>query len=414
MRKFFLFLAILTGIPAASWADTLMVHPGPSGAIARAISLAKPHDVVLVDSGSYAEWDLLIEKPLRLIGRGRPVIDGESQSGILTIRADSVLVSGFEIRNVGKSYTVDLAGIRVEENRHCRIEDNVLRDTFFGIYLKRAKDARIAGNVLQSVAENEVNSGNGIHLWYCDRIEIAGNEVRGHRDGIYLEFVEYSSIVGNLSEGNLRYGLHFMFSNFDRYEGNTFRSNGTGVAVMYSKEIDMRSNYFLDNWGSASYGLLLKDITDGKLERNVFRDNTMGIYADGSNRLLIADNDFIGNGWAINIYGNCQDNKIHRNNFIGNAFDITTNSARNANSYLNNYWDQYGGYDLDRDGFGDVPHRPVKLFSYITGRIPEAIVLHRSFFVDVINLAEKVTPSLTPVDLEDTEPIMKKIDHDRR
>jgi nitrous oxidase accessory protein len=182
---------------------------------------------------------------------------------------------------------------------------------------------------------------------------------------------------------------------------------------MYSKEIDMIGNRFLDNWGSASFGLLLKDITDGLLKGNVFENNTQGIYADGSNRLRITDNDFIGNGWAMNIFGNCEDNEIHRNNFLGNAFDITTNSNRNPNSYLNNFWDQYNGYDLDRDGIGDVPYRPVRLFSYVTGRIPEAIVLHRSFFVDVINLAEKVAPSLTPVSLEDPAPRMKRILHDR-
>ena len=414
MYKIMVVILALAGLSGRIWADTLVVKPGLPDAIARTIAAAKPHDVVLVEYGHYTEWDLIIDKPLIMNGLGLPVIDGHHQSGnILTILADSVTVSGFEFRNAGKSYTIDIAGIRVEDNSACLIEDNILRDTFFGIYLKRVKNTRINGNTLFSVAENEVNSGNGIHLWYCERIEIENNRVSGHRDGIYLEFVDHSQIIENLSENNLRYGLHFMFSNYDRYESNTFRSNGTGVAVMYSKEIDMIGNRFLDNWGSASFGLLLKDITDGLLKGNVFENNTQGIYADGSNRLRITDNDFIGNGWAMNIFGNCEDNEIQRNNFLGNAFDITTNSTRNPNSYLNNFWDQYNGYDLDRDGIGDVPYRPVRLYSYVTGRIPEAIVLHRSFFVDVINLAEKVAPSLTPVSLEDPAPLMKRIAHDR-
>ena len=414
MYKNMILLLALAGLTGRIWADTLVVKPGLPDAIAQTLAAAKPYDVILVEHGHYPEWDLIIDKPLSLNGLGLPVIDGSYQSGsILTILADSVTVSGFEFRNAGKSYTIDIAGIRVEDNSACLIEDNILRDTFFGIYLKRVKNTRISGNTLFSVAENEVNSGNGIHLWYCERIEIQNNRVSGHRDGIYLEFVDHSQVKGNISENNLRYGLHFMFSNYDRYERNTFRSNGTGVAVMYSKEIDMIGNRFLDNWGSASYGLLLKDITDGLLKGNVFENNTQGIYADGSNRLRITDNDFIGNGWAMNIFGNCEDNEIHRNNFLGNAFDITTNSTRNPNSYLNNFWDQYNGYDLDRDGIGDVPYRPVRLFSYVTGRIPEAIVLHRSFFVDVINLAEKVAPSLTPVSLEDPAPLMKRIVHDR-
>lgn len=57
------------------------------------------------------------------------------------------------------------------------------------------------------------------------------------RDGIYLEFADNCEITNNQSIDNLRYGLHFMFSNDDIYRGNIFENNGAGVAVMFSKEL---------------------------------------------------------------------------------------------------------------------------------------------------------------------------------
>ena len=93
----------------------------------------------------------------------------------------------------------------------------------------------------------ETTSGNAIHLWNSKVIDIENNTVSGHRDGLYLEFVENSHIHGNISKGNLRYGLHFMFSNDNSYVQNQFLENGAGVAVMYSKRIEMTNNTFKNN-----------------------------------------------------------------------------------------------------------------------------------------------------------------------
>ena len=79
----------------------------------------------------------------------------------------------------------------------------------------------------------------------------------------------------------------------------------------------------------------------------------------------------------------------------------------NDNTFDGNYWSDYSGYDLDRDQVGDVPYRPVKLFSYIVNRTPETIVLLRSLFVDIINFSERVSPVFTPDDLQDSKPAMK-------
>ena len=380
---------------------------GQMSSIQKAIDTASPHDTIMVNEGTYIEYNIQVTKPLYIIGRNLPVIDGDHQAEIITIMSDSVLFRGFQVQNVGFSFTKDWAGIKVDNKDYSIIEDNILLDTYFGIYLKKSNHSILRNNRLKSKAENEVNSGNGIHLWYCENILIENNKISGHRDGIYFEFVESSRILNNLSEGNIRYGLHFMFSNHDDYIGNVFKNNGTGVAVMFSDHINMKNNRFIDNWGSTNYGLLFKEIYDGELSGNIFQNNTVGIFADGSNRIKILNNEFRGNGWAMNIFSSCMDNEIAYNNFISNTFDLTTSGKRNTNDFHDNYWDQYSGYDLDKDGIGDVPHRPVRLFSYLISKVPESIILLRSFFIDMLNIAERVAPVLTPQSLTDERPRMK-------
>ena len=391
------------------WLSFIGIGKVASQSIQDAISHAGPGDTVWIEPGFYQEGNIVIDKKLILIGKDFPVVDGKDSNEVFTITADSVTISGFRVQNCGVSYINDLAGIRIDQHKGCLIENNQLYNTFFGIYLKNAGQCTIRNNYIEGKARDEFSSGNAIHVWYSKDIRIEGNTCIKHRDGIYLEFVERSTIERNQSRENLRYGLHFMFSNHDNYVANNFRDNGAGVAVMFSHNISMTGNTFEHNWGSNAYGLLLKDITDSDIRHNEFLENTIGIYADGANRVNVEGNQFYANGWALKMLGSCYGSVITGNNFISNTFDVFTNSSVNNNSYLANYWSSYTGYDLDRDNVGDVPYNPVKLFSYVTGIVPTSIILLRSPFIDMLNFAEKVVPALTPSGLQDGSPLMKEI-----
>lgn len=374
--------------------------------IKKAVEMASPGDKLLIHSGLYKERNILINKPLVLEGLGRPVIDGEGAGEILIVASDRVAIRGLQLQNVGLSYTEDRAGIRVKNARDFEIRNNKLINTFFGIYLAYAKNGIVANNELYADAKDEISSGNGIHLWYCKNILIQKNRVTGHRDGIYFEFADSCKIIQNHSEKNIRYGLHFMFSNDDSYSKNVFLDNGAGVAVMFSRRIEMFDNQFQKNWGGASYGMLLKEIYDAQIYRNLFLENTIGIHLEGATRIKYFDNQFKNNGWALKITGGCVENSFTRNQFIGNSFDLSIQSEGIQNSFDGNYWSEYSGYDLDRDGVGDVPYRPVKLISYMVNQTPEALVLIRSFFVDILNFSEKVSPVFTPANVLDNAPFI--------
>jgi nitrous oxidase accessory protein len=320
-----------------------------------------------------------------------------------------VYIRGFEILNSGQLSTMDVAGIKVLSADRVVIESNHLRDCNFGIYLSNTNDCRVSRNDVQGIIKEEQNSGNGIHLWKCARVIVEENHLTGQRDGIYFEFVTDSEVRYNNSEQNLRYGLHFMFSHNDHYHHNWFHHNGAGVAVMYSRQVKMTENEFGYNWGGSAYGLLLKDISDSHIWKNNFEHNSAGVYMEGASRITLEQNQFRENGWALRVQASCDANVIRQNNFFGNSFDVSTNGSLVLNTFDGNYWDRHEGYDLNRDGVGDVPFRPVSLYAVVVERMPYGLMLMRSFMVYLMDKAEKIIPSLTPEMLKDNQPAMQPL-----
>lgn len=377
--------------------------------LATALKNASAHDTIRVLPGVYPAVDIQLNKPVTLVGEAGATLDGQSKSHILSLSADSITITGLKFINSGRSFTKDYAAIYAHRIDYFQIENNIIDQPYFGLLIEKSHHGLIKNNLIHGVTLLEKDAGNGIHLWHCSDVTVQKNETFGLRDGLYFEFVTESLIEENHSHNNVRYGLHFMFSNHNEYTKNTFENNGAGVAVMFSKFIVMRGNLFTKNWGTASYGLLLKEIYDAEVINNQFEENTIAIFLEGTGRINYRHNGFYGNGWAVKVSGGCYTNIFEENNFVNNALDIAYNSKINDNEFKNNYWSSYTGYDLDRDGTGDVPYRPVKLFSYIISQTPESIILLRSLFVDIINFSEKVSPIFTPDNLMDHSPAMQPI-----
>ena len=171
----------------------------------------------------------------------------------------------------------------------------------------------------------------------------------------------------------------------------------------------MVGNNFINNWGDGSYGLLLKDISFSKIKHNRFHSNTVGIFLDGATKIDFYRNDFENNGWGMKINANCMENRISGNNFINNTIDVSTNGTMVMNSFKGNYWDKYDGYDLDKNGVGDVPFHPLSLYSYLVENNPSVMLLFRTFIMDLLDKTEKIIPSLTPESFVDDYPLMKKV-----
>jgi nitrous oxidase accessory protein len=406
--KYLLLLIILWSIfsgdvSAKAW----VVRKENKSSINQAIASASSYDTIFVYPGVWKEGNLLITKPLVLIGVKRPILDGELKCELITIRSSNVTIEGFDLKNSAHSSLNDYAGIKIVGVNNIVIRKNNLMNMFFGIYFQECNKSIADNNKLFSNGVQELQSGNGIHCWKCDSMIVLNNDIKGHRDGIYFEFVTNSQITGNYSHNNVRYGLHFMFSHHNDYTSNVFEKNGSGVAVMFTHHVKMVNNTFKDNWGGASYGILLKEISDSYIYNNIFSNNTAGIFMEGCNRTIVESNSFMNNGSALRIQANCDDNTVKGNNFMGNTFDVSTNGEVILNHFSNNYWDKYEGYDLNRDGIGDVPFHPVSMYAIIIDKIPAAAMFLRSFVVSLMDKSEKAIPSLTPEHFIDIAPQMR-------
>jgi nitrous oxidase accessory protein len=406
--KLLLLIAILCC--NVSSGETITVGPSERvKSIRQAISIANAGDTIIVKGGIYKEGNILIDKKITLLGQGYPTLDGQHKFEIVSITADSVVVKGFRVINSGHSPLKDPCGIKVYDRNYVSIENNILDNNYFGIYVQNGKHCKIKNNTIKAYGTDEQLIGNGIHCWKSESLQITANTISGHRDGIYFEFVTQSVIWRNIAFNNVRYGLHFMFSNDDAYITNIFKNNGAGVAVMFTKNVKMFNNTFDENWGDSAYGLLLKEIADSYIFNNRFLRNTSGIFMEGTSRVKVEKNVFQSNGWGMKIQASCMENEIVNNNYIKNTFDISTNGTLVLNTFNSNYWDKYDGYDLDKNAVGDIPYHPLSLFAVLTETNDSTMLLYRSFMISLLDKSEKVLPSITPDNFIDNSPLMKAL-----
>lgn len=374
--------------------------------IYNAVATAQDGDTVEVSSSQIMTSQLVIKKQIRLIGKNYPVLDGKGKSKMLLILSPNVEVAGLTVKDSEISFLDDVSGIRVGEVSNVFIHDNKVINNPYGIYLAKSKNCRIENNEVIGIDRGDAESGNGIHIWSGKGHHIINNKLTKNRDGIYFEFVTDSKIERNDSFKNARYGLHFMFSHRSEYRNNRFSNNSAGVAVMYSKSIVMDDNVFSESIGGGAYGLLLKEISLSKIVNNKFSNNSVGIYAEGTTKSHFQNNLFNKNSRALRIFGNSDGNTFTKNIFLQNTFEVASNTSVSNNLFEKNYWGKYSGYDLDGDGLGDVPHRPVSLSSVLTESLNSSFIFVHSPLFFLLDSIEKALPAFGPENLLDKKPLM--------
>ena len=262
----------------------------PFGSIVAAVARReRRRHAIVVHAGVYREPTIVVDKPTRDRWRWQsgPRRRRRSTASSL-VTADDVTVRGLVLRNVGTSFVEDRAAIRVSHARGCAIEGNRIENGFFGIYLADVTDCRDRPTTSSArTAHRETEAGNGIHLWTSRRITIAGNEISGHRDGIYFEFVHDSDVRGNVSTTNLRYGLHFMYSDDCRYveqhlPPQRLRRGGHVHEARRDGRQPVRGQLGRRRVRPPAQG----DQRRAGSSTTSSCDNTVGLLADGANRIV--------------------------------------------------------------------------------------------------------------------------------
>lgn len=396
--------------PPCVFSRTLQVsQKGPFYSPAQAVAAAQAGDTIEVSPGVYA-GNLLLDRSVSLIGKGRPTIYGRGGGSVITVTADACTVRGLVVEHSGPLLASEDSGILLKSDRN-RVEDNDLRDVLFGIYLYHASGNVIANNRITGRSYLDLGGrGSGIHIWNSERNLLAGNAITQVRDGMYLQNTYHSAIRGNRIF-NLRYGLHYMWSDDNIFEDNLFYDNVAGAAVMYSHRIQMRRNVFHHNRGYSSYGILFQENDDCIFEDNIVSDNAVGIFMEAMRRGRLRRNLISANDVAIQAFGSASANQFEYNNFVDNLSPILVVGApadtRWNGQSAGNYWSDYTGYDLDGDGIGDVPYKIANLFAHLEGSYPRLRLYMDSPAAQALAVAERGFPLFERDPELDLKPLMR-------
>ncbi len=370
------------------------------------IDAAPPGALVAVGPGSY-DGDLYIDRPVRLVGRGRPLLRGSGAGSVVLVRTPGVVIEGFDIDGGGGGdLGRDSSGIHVAAPR-AEIRDCHIANTLFGIYLREAHGTIVARNRVQGVRGKAAGEkGSGIHVWNTNGFELTGNEIFDVRDGVYIQSSPHGVVRGNLAR-DLRYGLHYMYSDDNVFEDNVFENGDAGTAVMYSRRLTFRRNQFLRNRGFASVGLLLKTCDDVLAEDNLVADNARGVFVEGSIDNVFRGNVIAGSDAAVVLFDSATGTRFEGNSFVGNLAPLSLSGRRTDTVFRGNYWSDNPAPDLDGDGRTDQPYKLSSLFDHLRGNLTAADLLSRSFAASAVGAAERAFPVLQLSPVVDAEALAR-------
>ena len=412
----------LSGAPAH--AVTRRVPALPGAAVA-ALAVAAAGETLALEPGVHA-GPLVIVKPITLRGAGAgAIVDGGGRGSVMTVAVGGVSVEDLEVRGSGRDIMNIDAGLRILSSSGVAVRRLRARDVLYGINVERSdglriEDCDLVGRVAARVVISGAGSamegdgaGNGIHLWNCDGAVLSGNAVERFQDAIYMSFTNHTRIDRNQLHGNGRYGLHTMYCQDNQLRSNRFTRNVAGCAIMFSNHLDVRDNDFVYNRGSRTYGLLLKDCSDGDFSGNRMIGNTIAVFMDNSNRNRFHGNLVENNGWGLFVFSSCAGNQFAGNDFVRNDYPVALDMRYTDNRFddgaRGNYWDENPAYDLDADGLSDVPYSPVGAFAFVSKQYPDLTVLAKSPAVVALGVAERVLPALRPSDALDRHPLLTPV-----
>ena len=411
--------ALVALAPAATRADQMAgvepaklegrPAPGEASPLQALVDAAAPGSTVVVPAGTYV-GDLVVDKPLRLVGRGRPLLVGSRAGSVVRVRAADVTVEGFDIDGrEGGDLGRDSAGVHVAATgatvRSCRI-----RRAIFGVYLREAHGITVEGCEIAGIPGRDPGEkGSGIHIWNTDRFVFRGNDIVDVRDGIYIQSATHGLVERNRAR-DLRYGLHYMFSDDNVFRDNVFENGDAGTAIMYSRRIRFERNQFLHNRGFASVGLLFQTCDDVVAEDNLIADNARGIFLEDSYRNVFRRNVVAESDTALVVYGSCGNNRFEGNSFLANLTPLTLVGKRTDTLFDGNYWSENDEPDLDGDGRSDRPYRLSNVFDHLRGNLLAADLFAQSFAAAAIGVAERTFPVLEQVSAVDRSPLARPPD----
>ena len=387
-------------------AQDVMVAPG-AGSLQLAVDQAGSGDRLLLQAGMYT-GAIVIDRSLELLGTAASIIDGQGVGRVITVAAPDVIVRGVTVQNSGTSLATEDSGIFVtSDGDRALIERNQLERNLIGVYLKGPENALVRGNTIVGSSDPHVNDrGNGIHLWNTPGSVVEDNDIRYGRDGIFVATSRNNIFRGNRMR-DLRFAIHYMYTNDSEVSGNHSSGNHVGYALMYSDRLKVTANV---SDGDRDRGLFLNSVNYSDINENRIRggaEKCVFIYNANINHLH--GNTFTNCQIGIHFTAGSERNQVYENAFVDNRTQVKYVGTRYIEWSVDgrgNYWSDNPAFDLDDDGIADQHYRPNDLVDQIIWRHPMAKLLLNSPAVQVLRWAQSEFPSLHPGGVSDSAPLM--------
>ena len=385
--------------PTVIHAETRRVSPGT---LSEALNSADAGDLLLLESGIH-EGPLHITKSITLRGEAGSIIDGLGIGHIVIVDAPGAAIENLTLRNCRVSETVADAGVWVEKTAtKARVAGNTITGCRFGVWLHGASQTEVADNRVIGLEKlSQTERGDCIHLWDADGASVTNNELSYCRDGVYMELTSDGDVAGNHITQS-RYGVHSMWCDNSRYSGNYTHGNLVGLALMFATRIEAKGNILHNN---RAHGLLWVQVTRGSADSNIIIGNTKGMFVYNSLYNTIRGNLVARNNLGSHYWGGSEENVMRDNAFIENEIQVKFVAAKDQ-VWDSNFWSDYGGWDMDDDGRGEVPYRSNTLVDALLWNYPLSKLLLASPAFQVLAVAEREFPVITVPKVTDLSPQM--------
>ena len=404
-------IAVLTGtvlVPAAYGREWIVT--AGSGALQSTVEMAGPGDVVRLGPGDH-RGPVTLAQPVVLTGEPGARLVGPEQGSVVTVTGAGVSVSNIEIAGSGSSHETIDAGIKLTKTAgRARIVGNRLEGNLYGIDVHGAKEALISGNIIVGRRGHRMNErGNGIYVWNAPGAVVEDNSVRYGRDGVFVNTSRNNVFRNNRFE-DLRFAVHYMYTNASEISGNQSRNNHVGYALMFSKDLVVRGNV---SQNDRDHGIMLNYANGAEVEGNLVRgggEKCLFMYNANKNR--IAGNRFEACPIGIHFTAGSERNEITGNAFVGNRTQVKYVGSRWLDwspGGRGNYWSDHTAFDINGDGLADMPYRPNDLMDHILWTQPSARLLLGSPAVQLIRWTQSTFPALLPGGVVDNRPLMKAV-----
>ncbi|MDR0588664.1 MAG: nitrous oxide reductase family maturation protein NosD [Burkholderiales bacterium] len=401
---------------ALIWAHAQPLSPNP---LQDAIDRAAAGSTLKLSRGLY-RGAIHIDKPLSLIAEEKgAVIRGNGIGTVIRVTANHVTLSGITVEGSGDSHQSIDACVAVINANNVKVLNLTLRDCLFGVNFEGTHKSLIENNTITSKPFSSGLKGDGIRLWYSHANIIRGNVTQNVRDNV-LWYSSANRIENNRGEDS-RYALHFMYADRNVVTHNRYEHNSVGIFMMYSHGSNVSNNIITHASDAFGIGIGMKEVSDCKVEDNHLMYNARGLYLDQSPYQPDTVNRFIGNRLsyntiAIQMHGTLLGSDFERNLFKGNIDDVandTPESRLDLNRWFNNYWDNYEGFDRNRDGYGDTPHEQFAYADKMWSYRPSVKFFYGSPVMSLLNFLYKLMPFSEPDYIaSDPKPMMRP-DHAR-